>query len=210
MLPCSAVTALNALSKTKKHLQRALRARGSARLLVSGAGGVGLWAVQIAKMLFAKQNVTILVADIGAERLETAIEFGAGQTVLWDPSKKSAENIATTTNNGQECLDAVVDFVNNPMSVEIALSSLHNGGTLVACGFFGGSYPLTLPMMVAKSLSIQGSRVAPLSLLHELVAMAKEATFSYPSVEYYSLEEVNTAVEKMKARKIKGRALLKF
>ena len=210
MLPCSAVTAYNALCKTKSHIQRALDARGAAYLLVAGAGGVGLWAVQIAKYMFRDTAVTIMAADIGQERLRIADQFGADVTIQWDPKKSSEDNIATTTFNGGRQLDAVTDFVNNPMTAEIALKSLHTGGTLVSCGLFGGSLPLPLPMMVSKTLSIQGSRVAPIRMLRELVDIAAKSPFSYPSLEYSSLDDVNVAVEKMKNSQIKGRALFSF
>ena len=210
MLPCSAVTAYNALKKTKSYMQRALSAHGRARLLVAGAGGVGLWAVQLAKVMYPDPKVAVLVADIGADRLSTAKEYGADRTILWEPSKETSENVATTTQNGEAPLDAVVDFVNNPMTVGIALGSLDTAGTLVSCGLFGGTYQLPLPMMVAKTLAIQGSRVASLSLLRELVELTRTTTLGYPSLEYFSIDDVNAAVTKMKERKINGRALFKF
>ena len=52
MLPCSALTAWTALNKAVPAIERALRLRQKARLLVIGAGGLGAWCVNLAKKAF--------------------------------------------------------------------------------------------------------------------------------------------------------------
>ena len=59
MLPCSGVTTYWAVLKTKPYVEEALQKFGEARVMCVGAGGLGLWAIQLTKAVYKGKNVKV-------------------------------------------------------------------------------------------------------------------------------------------------------
>ncbi len=210
MLPCSGITALTAVKKVKPSLQHAVKKFGEARFLIAGAGGLGLWATKLSKILFKDLNVSVTVADVSQKSLDIAKEAGADETLLWDPKDDVPTSIAKTTDNGKRKMSAAIDFVGRDTTCGIALHSLRKEGHLVVVGLFGGALTTPIPGLVLTELKVQGSYTGSLETLRELVDMMSEQNISYPSQEIYTLDEINTALDKLKGGQIRGRAVLKM
>ena len=75
-------------------------------------------------------------------------------------------------------------------------------------GLFGGSIELSLVTIPLKSIIIQGAYTGNYNDMVELLALARKGTINPVISKRYTLDEANTALEDLKARKILGRAVI--
>lgn len=116
-------------------------------LVLGAAGGVGLAAVQIAKVLGA----TVIAAVSSEEKAEAVQAAGADHIIRHDETPLR-DGIAETTNG--EGVDVVYDPVGGD-STELALRSTKWNGRVLVIGFAAGqipSIPLNLPLVKGNSL----------------------------------------------------------
>jgi alcohol dehydrogenase len=104
---------------------------------VVGAGAVGLGAVLTTGLWGASKVITI---DSNKFRLETAIEFGATDTVEVGPDTV-AEVLALTDGLG---VDVSIEAVGYPQTLQTAAKLVRPGGTIANIGVHG--VPVELPM----------------------------------------------------------------
>ena len=166
-LPCSSLTAYNAV--------RNARLEPYHNLVVVGAGGLGLMAIQLAKAIFGAR---IIALDLDNNKLKTAKENGADiilNSKKEDPIKAIME---LTSNLGA---DAVVDFVNSSQSVQTDMQCLRRRANLVLVGLYGGELKLNLIAMPTKAFRLIGSYTGTLNELVGLVSLAERGviTVSY-------------------------------
>lgn len=193
-LACSGLTAYTAVKNANISPKQTM--------VIIGAGGLGLMAVQIARALL---NPTIIVVDIDDERLDKAKILGAD----YGFNSKSDDPVHHVKDlTGGLGADSVVDFVNGPMTVKPALEMLKKRGKLVLVGLFGGSIDLNLPLLVLKSQTIIGSYTGRLTDLVDLVSLVKRKAINPVISKIFKLSEANDAIEQLKAGKILGRAVI--
>src|SRR5215204_195276 len=134
---------------------------------VYGTGGVGMYILQIAKLLGATTTIAI---GRTAEKLQIAQErFGADATVNLT-REKLTDSIKRIT--GGKGINAVFDFVVNNESVENSTKILANTGRLVLVGI--GSEPVLVnpKRLTFKEASVVGSSVGSKEELQLLVDLA--------------------------------------
>lgn len=193
-LACSGLTAYTAVKNAKISPKQTM--------VIIGAGGLGLTAVQIVRALI---NPTIIVLDIDDERLDEAKKLGADH-VINSKSDDPVHHIKDLT--GGLGADSIIDFVNAPMTVKPALEMLKKRGKLVLVGLFGGSIDLNLPLLPLKSQTIIGSYTGRLSDLVDLVSLVKRGAINPVISKKFKLKDANKALEQLKAGKIIGRAVI--
>nr|XP_039254683.1 alcohol dehydrogenase-like [Styela clava] len=210
MLPCSALTGYNAVSKVKPTIERFINAKGKATLLIIGAGGLGLWCLQTAKAVLP-EGTRIIISDISQPKLENALAHGADDTVLWDPSFSKEDIINKTKEKGSDgSIQAVIDFVNSAATSSRAMGVLSKGGTIAMVGLFGGSLEISLPLFAFLLQQIHGVFVGSLDQLKELVQLASNTKLKPPEISHVKLEEVPEMLAKLRRGEITGRTLVKF
>lgn len=182
-LACSGLSAYSALQKANL--------KAGEKLLIIGAGGLGLMAIQLACHL-TRAEITCL--DTDPAKLARAQELGAHHQ--------------STSMNLESRFDAVIDFVNSPQTVEMALTTLRKQGRLILVGFFGGSALVSLPLLPMKALSILGSYTGSLRDLRELVVLAQQGHLRSVVCRQYSLEEAQEALDDLAAGNILGRGVI--
>ncbi|MBT8242230.1 MAG: alcohol dehydrogenase catalytic domain-containing protein [Nitrosopumilus sp.] len=193
-LACSGLTAYTAIKKSNQNSPEFI--------VIVGAGGLGLMGVQIAKAI---TNAKIICVDLDDQKLETAKEMGADFTVnSKDP--ETAKKIMSICN--EKGADSVVDFVNAPPTAKLDFAILRKRGNLVLVGLFGGSIELSLVTIPLKSIIIQGAYTGNYTDMVELLDLARKGTINPVISKRYSLDEANSALEDLKARKIIGRAVI--
>lgn len=142
-LACSGLTAYGAIKKSLVDLPNGFNDKD--KLLIFGAGGLGLQAVKIVRAMFPGYKPA--VADIDPKKREAALAAGASEVI--DPS--NAEEMAkrgAATMAGQG-FARIIDFVGAGKSVEAATALLRVGsGTLTIVGLFGGVATLPVSMIV--------------------------------------------------------------
>jgi propanol-preferring alcohol dehydrogenase len=193
-LACSGLTAFTAIKKANQNSPEFL--------VIVGAGGLGLMGVQIAKAI---TNAKIICVDLDDQKLNIAKEMGADYTVNSKDPETSQKIMSICNDNGA---DSVVDFVNAPPTVKLGFAILRKRGNLVLVGLFGGSLELSLVTIPLKSLTIQGAYTGNYDDMVELLALARKGILNPVISKRYTLDDANTALEDLKARKILGRAVI--
>ena len=202
-LACSGLTAYTAVKKAN--------ANSPEYLVIIGAGGLGLMGIQIAKAI---TNSKVICVDLDDKKLETAKEMGADYVVnsniigsVTTGSGNAAQKITSICNN--KGADSVIDFVNAPQTAKMGLAVLRKRGNLVLVGLFGGALEISLVTIPLKAVTIQGAYTGNYNDMLELIELAKKGKINPVISKRYSLDEVNTALENLRARKIVGRAVIK-
>ena len=193
-LACSGLTAYTAIKKANQNSPEFL--------VIIGAGGLGLMGVQIAKAI---TDAKIICVDLDDKKLNIAKEMGADYTINSKDSETSQKIMSICNDKGA---DSVVDFVNAPPTVKLDFAILRKRGNLVLVGLFGGSIELSLVTIPLKSLTIQGAYTGNYDDMVELLALARKGILNPVISKRYSLDDANTALEDLKARKILGRAVI--
>ncbi len=193
-LACSALTAYTALKNAS------LRAQDS--LVIVGAGGLGLIAIQLARALVA---ANIIVIDLDDKRLDEAKRLGADHTIN-AKSMDAIKEVKSITNGLGT--DAVIDFVNSSSTVARDIDMLRKRGRLVLVGLFGGAVELNLPLIPLRAFKIIGSYTGRCADLVELVALAKRGIVKSIVARRFSIDEANNALNELKEGKIIGRAII--
>jgi propanol-preferring alcohol dehydrogenase len=193
-LACSGLTAYTAIKKANQNSPEFL--------VIVGAGGLGLMGVQIAKAI---TKAKIICVDLDDQKLDIAKEMGAHYTINSKDSETSQKIMSICNDKGA---DSVVDFVNAPPTVKLGFAILRKRGNLVLVGLFGGSLELSLVTIPLKSLTIQGAYTGNYDDMVELLALARKGILNPVISKRYTLDDANTALEDLKARKILGRAVI--
>lgn len=193
-LACSGLTAFTAVKKTNAGPQEFL--------VIIGAGGLGLMAIQIAKAI---TKSTVVIVDLDDKKLEAAKKMGADHAVNSKSPDIVQKIISICNGKGAE---SVIDFVNAPATVKTALAILRKRGNLVLVGLFGGSAEIVLPTIPLKAITIQGAYTGNYQNLVELVELAKKGVINPIISKRYSIAQANNALEDLKQGKIVGRAVI--
>src|SRR5277367_4987934 len=135
---------------------------GQTVLVLGANSGVGIAAIQIAKMFQAR-----VIATAGDERkMELARGLGA-DFVINHYHQKISQEVRKITNS--EGVDIVIEHV-GPATWQESVKSLKPGGTLVTCGATTGPrVELDLRFLFSRQLSLLGSYMGTMSELHEVV-----------------------------------------
>jgi len=190
---CSGLTAYSAIRRTQK-------IKNMKKLLIIGAGGVGLAGLEVARAI---HDGEIWVADIDDAKLAIAREHGAHRTF----NPKDPEIAGKIAADGGA--DSAIDFVGAPASYKFAFQTVRRGGKVVMVGLFGGDSPLSLASMPMRMLTIEGSYVGNLEELHELMALVRNGKIQPMPYSTRPLEAANDVLEELKAGKIVGRVVLR-
>ncbi|HEX8494955.1 MAG TPA: Zn-dependent alcohol dehydrogenase [Pyrinomonadaceae bacterium] len=187
-LGCAVVTGVGAV-------MNAARVEAGARVVVVGAGGVGLNVVQGARLAACEK---IIAVDTRSIALNLAREFGATDTI-----EASSPNVADEVREltGGRGADYVFDTVGAPETLTQALLFARKGGTVVLTGLARtdtrASFPLFPFVMQEKRLigSVYGSG-QPLRDIPHLVALHREGKLKLHELatRTYRLGEINDAL----------------
>ncbi|MCE3554666.1 zinc-binding dehydrogenase [Pseudonocardia sp. RS11V-5] len=127
------------------------RVRAGEAVAIVGVGGLGLHAVQIARLQGASP---VIAVDPRASQRTRAAEVGAD--LVLEPGPGATEAVLAAT--GGAGADVAAEFVGRPESIAGAAELLRTGGRLVICGL--GADPITLPpptVFVRRELQVLGS-----------------------------------------------------
>lgn len=190
---CSGLTAYSALNKVGE-------LGPLDRVVIVGAGGVGMMAIQIALSVFGIQPI---VVDIDEAKLEAARQLGVESTYnSADP--QTAKTIRKETGGAY----VAIDFVGAEASVNYALACLRKGGKLIIVGLFGGALTLPIPFIPMNARIIQGSYVGTLREMGELMQLVREGRIAPIAIQERPLTEATAALADLKAGRIQGRQVL--
>ena len=158
---------------------------------VFGCGGVGLNAIQGARLMGASR---IIAVDIYDHKLEFSYRFGATDTVN-SREVDPVEAIRDLTGDG---VDMALDSFGAPEVVAGAVKSLRRGGTAVSVGLapVGATAPIDVVDMIRSQKTLVGSyygSASPHETFKKLVDYYLKGKIDLDSMitRTYSLEQVN-------------------
>ncbi|WP_454689482.1 alcohol dehydrogenase [Achromobacter aloeverae] len=193
---CSGLTTYSALRQIGPGIYR------DHPVVIFGAGGLGLMAVEILRALGGKGAI---VVDIDPVKREAALAAGALAAI--DGSAPDAVRQILDANGGKP-VQAALDLVGAPPTTGTAFDALAKGGKLVIVGLFGGGATWSLALIPMKAISIVGSYVGNLQELGELMALVREGKVKPIPVHRYPMEEADAVLASLVAGKVVGRAVL--
>ena len=193
-LACSGVTAYGALRKLGGLVQ-------TEAVVIIGAGGVGLMAQAILKLLGGQAPI---VVDIEPAHRQAAKDAGARAVV--DPNAPDAGSEIIEAAGG--AVWAVLDFVGSSSTVRLGIDCLTKGGKLIVVGLFGGEVTISTPYIPIKAMTLQGSYTGSLAELKELIDLVREAPMPLIPVRRRPLEQAFAALMELKEGKGIGRTVL--
>lgn len=165
---------------------------------IYGTGGVGMYALQIAKLGGAK----VIAIGRSQDKLDMAQRLGADYVVNASSSKIRDEVKKITSGKGP---DIVLDFVVSDESMKNSASFLANGGKVVLVGVSNKPISFNPQIFVLKEFTIAGSLVGNKNELAELVGLAESGRLKSVVTKKFSLDEINGAIDNLRNGQILGR-----
>ena len=166
--------------------------RAGETVAIFGAGGLGLHAVQISRLLGAQK---IIVVDPREGQLERATQMGADLTI--DPQQTApVEAIQEAT--GGLGVDVAAEFVGLQETIAQCVESVVMGGRVVVAGLGADPINIVPPTeFVRKGISFLGSYGFTKRNIEQLVQLAASGRLNLEEsiTHTFPLEEVNTALE---------------
>ncbi len=184
-LACSGATAYHAVVAIGNAAEGEL-------VVILGAGGVGLSAVQVAK----SQGARVLAVDTREEARKAAARVGADSTA--EPSEAKDARDA----------DVIVDFVGRRETLELAKSVLGVGGRYVAVAAGSEAVPITATDVMEGGRAYMGSYSTTVADFARAVALAEAGKLKPFVTRQEPLENAAAVLEDLRAGRIVGRAVL--
>ncbi len=184
-LGCSGTTAYHAVVAAGDATEDEL-------VVVLGAGGVGLSAVQVAKA----QGARVVAVDVREEARKAALDAGADSVATLQEAKAVRD------------ADVVVDFVSTAATMELGRGMLGVGGRFVVVASGNEPIPVTAADIVEGGRAYVGSYSSTMADLARAVALAENGKLTPVVTRRASLEEAADVLQELAEGKIVGRAVL--
>jgi NADPH:quinone reductase-like Zn-dependent oxidoreductase len=174
---------------------------GQTVLVLGGSSGVGIAAIQVAKLFHAR-----VITTAGDEKkLEKARALGADHGIN-HYQQKISEEVKKLTN--KEGVDIVVEHVGTATWDE-SMRSLKPAGTLVTCGATTGpDAKFDLRFLYSRQLSLLGSYMGTMSELHEVLGHIFAGRLKPVVDRTFALQDVRAAHELMENSQMFGKIVL--
>jgi NADPH2:quinone reductase len=186
---------------------------GDSVLVVSGAGGVGSLAVQLAKPLGAGRVIATASSE---EKRALCLELGADAAIDGDASDPELLRERLLEANGGRELDVVLEMAGGPL-FDVALRAMADMGRLVVYGISSREQnEVRTGRLLKRSQAIIGfwlfhyleRREHLEEPLAELFALAAAGEIRAVVGETYGLSEARRAQEDLSSRRTRGKLLL--
>ncbi|MFV0478430.1 MAG: NADPH:quinone oxidoreductase family protein [Parahaliea sp.] len=191
-------------------VQRANIQPGETLLVLGAAGGVGVTAIELGKLLGAK----VIAAASSEEKLELCRTMGADELINY--SKATLKDEIKRLTNGRG-VDVVYDPVGGDFA-EPALRSMAWGGRYLVIGFASGPIPkIPLNLTLLKGLSIVGVFWGRFTMeepernianIHELWACFAKGQLKPVVTDLFTLDQYEQAYNCMIERRARGKVII--
>ncbi|OTA98956.1 hypothetical protein M426DRAFT_325563 [Hypoxylon sp. CI-4A] len=169
-----------------------------------GIGGLGSYGVQFIKLL---SSARIFAIDNIPDRLQTAKEVGADETVLYEGDGTAATDKILSLTGGRG-VDAIIDFVGTSGTLQLAAKISRPQGRIVLVGMQGGTLQVGWGLL-ATSCEFAISLGSTRQDLKEVCALAKSGKLRI-DIEKFDFNDLGKAYDALRAGTLKGRAVVIF
>ncbi len=188
-LGCAALCAYAAVKRVRGRLA------GGSTLVIVGAGGLGQFAIQLARVL---TGATIVAVDVREQRRADAAALGADHAL--EPDTEQVLAIAP------QGVDAVIDLVGTDETLALAARIVGRRGIVALLGLAGGTAPFGF-FELAPEASLTTVVAGTVGDLHETVALLRAGRFM-TRITPYPLGAAGEAFVDLRAGRVGGRAVL--
>ena len=177
---------------------RAAVRSGQTVLILGASSGVGIAAIQIARMFHCR-----VITTAGDEaKLEKARALGADHGIL-HYKQKISEEVRRITN--KEGVDIVIEHV-GAATWDESVKSLKAGGTLVTCGATTGpAVGIDLRHLFARQLTVLGSYMGTMGELHEVLGHVFAGRLKPVVDRVFPLSQIQAAHEYLEKSQMFGK-----
>jgi NADPH:quinone reductase-like Zn-dependent oxidoreductase len=180
---------------------RATLRPGNTVLVLGANSGVGIAAIQVAKLFRA----TVITTAGTEQKMAKARELGADH-VINHYKQSISEEVRKITH--REGVDIVVEHV-GPATWEHSLKSLKPGGTLVTCGATTGpQVGMDLRFVFSRQLNVLGSYMGTMGELNEVLKHVFSGKLKPVVDRVFPLKEIRAAHEYMEKSEMFGKIVL--
>lgn len=192
-LPCAALTAWSALNSEHP-------VRPEDKVLVTGTGGVALFA-----LLFARSIGAEVIATTGQEtKVERVRELGAADVINYHTTGNWGE-VAFERTGG---LDKVINAAGGDAMAQ-SVAAIGYGGEIAVMGLFSrADQPITLPSLMAKGASIRGISVGSSSDYDRMVASINALGVVPPIDRVFPFEQAKEAYQAQVSSSLFGKIVI--
>ncbi|HXY48138.1 MAG TPA: zinc-binding dehydrogenase [Terriglobales bacterium] len=174
---------------------------GQTVLVLGANSGVGIAAIQIAKLFQA----TVIATAGDQHKMEKARELGADYSINHYQQKIGDEVRRITSKAG---VDIVIEHVGAATWNE-SMKSLKPGGTLVTCGATTGSQiSMDLRFLFSRQLSVLGSYMGTMGELHEVLKHVFSGRLKPVVDRTFPLKDVSAAHQYLESSRMFGKVVL--
>ena len=184
------------------HASRLARIGLGDTVVVNGIGGVGLMAVQVAVAAGARVLAVADADDKGA----LARELGAAESVVLEGGRGYTalpERVKDLT--GGEGATHYVDLVGTTETYLAGIRALARAGKLVIIGYTDQHLDVHPIELILSEIEVVTSVAASRRDLETAIDLAAQGRLRVTVDTRYPLEEIGTAIERLKARRVRGR-----
>jgi len=197
ILPDAVATSYHAL-KTMAEV------RAGQDVLIMGIGGLGIHAVQIAKLMGAR----VIAVARRESPLRLASVLGADFVIDSSEENSSEKVLEITQGHG---VDVVIENVGSSQSLRWSLPCLKRRGRLVLVGYDPSDpYPLNAMEMHYNEWVICGSRVSTKQELVEVIRLVERGRIKPVVSRLFNWTQANEAIREIQKRTGVGRTVLTF
>jgi alcohol dehydrogenase, propanol-preferring len=187
-LMCAGVTAYGAVRKAALEPGK--------RCAIFGCGGLGQYAIQLAKLAGA----TVLAIDTNPAKLETAHRLGAAETYLAGPEAGARIRAAGGA-------DACLNFAPSPRVWPTIAEAINPLGWIVFVAMVAEPVPLVMEWLTYNGVRITGTAVGTRQELMDLVAIAAQYGLRIP-MERIGLAEADAGLDRLDRGEVEGRLVI--
>ncbi|MES2979751.1 MAG: alcohol dehydrogenase [Pseudomonadota bacterium] len=193
-LACSGLTTYSALKKGAEFLK-------DEHIVIFGAGGLGLMALNLLKLMGGKGAV---VVELDPLKRDAALKSGAVAVI--DPRSADPAGQIRAAVNGP--VNFVLDLVGSGETATLGFEMLGKGGKAIVVGLLGGSMTLSVPLLPMRAATLQGSYIGSPAELRELVALVQSGPGLSVPIDRRSLDDADAALTDLRAGRVIGRVVL--
>lgn len=174
--------------------------KGQTVLIHAGGSGVGIAAIQIAKLKGAH-----VITTVGSPEKKKRADALADEVVNYRETDFQQDVLRRTNKRG---VDLVVDHIGQE-TFEKSLMSLAKGGKLLTCGATSGrQIQFDLRTLFGRNITIHGSRMGKKTGLHDVMEHVKSGRLKPVIDSVYPLKDALQAHKRMEDRKNFGKIVL--
>jgi propanol-preferring alcohol dehydrogenase len=196
VLSCSGMTAVHAVRLAEAELGQTA--------IVDGVGGVGLMVIQV----LAEAGLRVLAVADADSRVALAEEAGADAVIVLsgDGYDDLPDRVKELTDGAGA--DHFFELVGTEASMRGGIRSLGRRGTAVLIGYTDDDLKIHPIDLILSEARVVSSVAASRHDLETAIALAGAGKLSVAIDTAYPLEEVDTAVTRLRAREVAGRNVL--